>query len=340
MTMSLDTIEASLAELEEQLLDEFNRVRNTVSENRFSAMDSGIQNALGELLDILKGELENSGKGTDLQLISRRHEELVTRMVIIRQLLKARIPSAYLQERQQGVASVRRDKFVPPAASTSRQSTKTAIQQGSETSQGGLLQSLLGLFGKKPTSSQMRILEQEAKQLEEVEIYTDSGVYSASQQLAMLANLTAIDAEEHEPVKAATQVRLQTPAGKAIFESRELSQAARDAEKRQILTGKIAQSPEEIRQKLAARQANLRAGKASFDSQDIKPAPVKPSQERYKPMPAAPHPAGKAMFASRDIENVASQMPLPKRPSDTSQEVKKPSGKAVFESRDLSPKKP
>ncbi|MCH8981014.1 hypothetical protein IH922_03235 [candidate division KSB1 bacterium] len=71
-------------------------------------------------------------------------------------------------------------------------------------------------------------------------------------------------------------------------------------------TEKRAQTPDEIRKKLEARQGDSSSsGKASFSAKDIKhatprEAPPKAEEKPVKEEPAEP-PTGKAVFESKDV---------------------------------------
>ena len=86
MTELLNIIDNSLQEVEEQLLQEFSRIRNSLSEARFEPIDAGIKNALGEVVLGLRSKLEHSGDKNNLQLQTEQHEVLFTRMSVIKQL--------------------------------------------------------------------------------------------------------------------------------------------------------------------------------------------------------------------------------------------------------------
>ena len=104
----LDTIDKSSDEVEEQLLDEFNRIRNTFSEDRYSTIDSGIKTALNEVTDTLVHQLEHSGDRTNLQLTTERHEIVRNRLRVLKALLNGKIPTAYLFEAEENVVAARK----------------------------------------------------------------------------------------------------------------------------------------------------------------------------------------------------------------------------------------
>ena len=357
MTNLIETIDTSLAEIEEQMLAEFSRIRNTVSEHRFGAMDTGIKNALLEVLNLLHHDLEHSGDAANLQLLSTHQENLFTRMVIIRQLLNARIPTAFLHDAHDNIEISR--QRMGKRATTVQQNTAADItitnidfdndldkvpNKDSDKGERGLMHLIKSLFQRKPEDADFKrkrlyITEREAKILVDQEIYLDKGVYSAAKELAMLANMIG---EETKQVDSATKpAATPAPTGKAIFESRDVSVSVTPATSFKPLRttpAEFARSPEAIRQKLAARQASQGSAKASFGSRYIEPAErghALPPLVR-KPVPAS---TGRAIFASRDIEP-AGPVPPPQRPISEpahkpTPEPPKPTGKAIFESRDV-----
>ncbi|MFT4854273.1 MAG: hypothetical protein ACI96P_001409 [Candidatus Azotimanducaceae bacterium] len=379
MTNLIDTVNDSLAEIEEQMLAEFSRIRNTVSEHRFGAMDTGIKNALLEVLAILHHDLEHSGDNTNLALLSTQQENLFTRMVIIRQLLNARIPTAFLHEAHENVETSRQPN-VPQGRNARQHAAANTIIKGVDLdtdsatgkSAQGLMHLLRSMFTRKSEDPDFKrkrlyVTEQEAKILVEQEIYLDKGAYSAAQELAMLAGMIADETAQHgkNPESAAAT---SLPAGKAIFESKDVSAKAtpaNDIKPVRPTSSEVARSPDAIRQKLASRQTNQAAGKANFNSRDIEPLKgratpqipaasstgrasfssrdIEPAASRDVVAPPVretpPVTTGRATFASRDIEPaVPSQPPQRRAPQPTlkpAPEPPKPSGKAIFESRDV-----
>jgi hypothetical protein len=379
MSNLIDTVEAALAEIEEQMLAEFSRIRNTVSEHRFSPMDAGIKNALLEVLGLVHGNLESSGDIANLQLLTTQQENLFTRIVIIRQLLNAHIPTAFLHSAHDNIETSRqriekRARALKQRAAASI--TITNIDAGKDKTtareSGGLLRLVKGIFRRKPTDPDFKgkrlyITDQEAKILVDQEVYLDTGMYSAARELAMLASMIAEDTDQSDSSpKPASAPSL--PTGKAIFEAKNVSSTITPLENIQPVKQKpeeLARSPEAIRQKLAARQAHVEAGKANFGSRDIEalsdrampkiPAAASTSKASFisrdtkttnhqnlvtpAVRKAAPVTTGRATFASRDIEPVVPQQPpqrrIPRPTPESTPEPPKPTGKAVFESRDV-----
>lgn len=353
MTNILDTIDNSLQEVEEQLLQEFDRIRNTLSDARFEAIDPGIKTALGSVVADLRGRLEQTGDRENLQLMTERHEILFARMGVLRQLLNAKIPTAFLHEAHQEVKSNRK-KLEAEVEAQRRKETATESAPTPE-AKSGFVSRLKGMFKGNETEkavkrNRIQVTAEEQKNHEPVSIYLDNGIYSASRELAALANVFSLPKEQQEALQDNHEKKMQAIiSGKAQFQSRDLSNKPPEEK-----PGKksIAQTPEEIRRKLAERQ-NSDTGKASFVSKDINHvAPVTSSTPAEKPKSAAEIAAerrreleaekakqpttGKASFVSKDIEPVYAQEAPRKKPEPEKKPEPPRSGKAVFESRDLS----
>lgn len=354
MTDLLKTIDGSLQEVEEQLLQEFERIRNTLSDSRFEPIDAGIRNALADVTDDLYNRLDNSGDRQNLSLMTEQHEVLLSRIVVLRRLLDAKVPTAFLHEAHSEVTSNR--KLLEAKVKAKRQKEEAAELATTE-SKRGLIGKLKGLFGGEDETenemprSRIRVTEQEISELEPVSIYLDNGIYSASRELAALANVFSLPKATRDKIQVDHAKRVE---GKALFESRDLSQQVESARPDRG----IAQTPEDIRRKLAERQGTA-TGKASFGSKDIEHASAKEAPPRkISPIDAASArraeieaeksrqpTTGKASFLSKDIEPIQPQE-VQRRPdtaadnqksSNKTPEPEKPrTGKAVFESRDLS----
>ena len=149
--------------------------------------------------------------------------------------------------------------------------------------------------------------------------------------------------------------------GASQFAARELSNTVGPATNAQPVKPakpkEIAHSPEEIRRKLAERQAAQSggAGKASFGAKDlsstIAPSTTVAPVRKEPPKEIAQSPeeirrklaerqgagaAGKATFGAKDIEPIPQKAP----PSSKEEPKEKPAGPARFEARDLSDPKP
>ncbi|XOV88248.1 MAG: hypothetical protein ACFHX7_25380 [Pseudomonadota bacterium] len=345
MTDLLDQIDASLAEVEEQLLDEFARIRDTADPDSENAIDAGIRTALTDVVEDLYNRLEHSGDVHNLQLLSERHEILYARIAVLRQLLKTKVPLVCLESAHEGIRARRRTLELRVI----QQRSKSAPRQGTGTSQNTI--EVGHAFHQGPTPqaqarNRLQVTPEEELAHAPTQVYLDVGVYSASRELAMVASLLRGGTLDRPPEARGDQ----PPRGKASFESRELSNTLTPRTPVKPIVrepprdkGDIAQTPEEIRRKLEARQRAAGAGKASFAARDIEPEfQSEPPRRRTLP-PAEPAPApepprtGKAVFSSRDIEPVVpSDPPRRREPAKKAEAEEKPvKGPAVFEARDL-----
>lgn len=351
MTDVLDKIDASLEEVEEQLLAEFRRVRQADDGAAVAELDAGVRNALIEVVDLLHDELENSS-GTSLQLVTDRHEILFARVAVLSQLLRARVPTSLLLKAHDGVKE-RRARLESRVLARREQDNEP--DAGSEPRRGGMMNALRGMFDHRPSEQQIArnkilVTRTEEEKLDQNTVYLDNGIYSASRELAMLVSLLRGGTLDRPPES-------QTTKGRATFEARELSTSAPVAPARAeapapkpkpaaLEDREIAQTPEDIRRKLEARRDSAAAGKASFAARDIEPvAPqeFRSRRERTRPQePTAPA-TGKAMFVSKDIEPAAPQeFKKPREPRKAPEVPREPprTGKATFAAKDIEPTYP
>lgn len=176
--------------------------------------------------------------------------------------------------------------------------------------------------------------ERELEDLDELDDFLDSGIYSASRELAMLANLI------HRG--ATNKPRPEQPKGRAVFEAKDLKTtippvnkvkptpepepepepAPKQPEKNieQQIKEDIARTPEEIRRKLEQRKYQS-SGRASFGTEDTEPEPEQP-WEFHSQKPADSEKNKKADEQGDEKQDKEDEKPASK--------------KAVFESRDVS----
>ena len=146
----MDTINFALEEIEEQLLAEFTRVRNTISDNRFEKIDTGIKVALESVVDELKINLEGTGDSVDLQIQSKHHENLFVRMIAVKHLLQTSVPIAYLQEAHDDITDSRRK--LESRVLTNRNSGTIRSEEKKENT--GFFGSIRGLFNREPNQQE------------------------------------------------------------------------------------------------------------------------------------------------------------------------------------------
>jgi len=318
MTQLLDTINQALEEIEEQLLAEFHRVRNTISEHRFEKIDTGIKVALESVVDDLQGRLEGTAEHQELQLQTEHHENLFVRMVVLKQLLQANISTAYLQEAHDDLEDSRRTlenrvltnrTLAPPS--------QLDPDLESRDEQTGFFGSLRGLFNRKPGNNEadrnhIRVTEREANAIDDPKVYQDNGIYSASRELAMLANL----------VNTGSTQPTQSLAGKATFDSRNLSDTnTRSGQK-------LAQTPEEIRAKLAGSESG-HGGTSSFEAKD--PGQKVAASRRYTHQDQSQHQNEPKAASAEEIRQKLAQRS--EKSGASANNITK--GASVFESRNL-----
>ncbi len=363
MTEVLDTIDKSLQEVEEQLLQEFDRIRNTISDARFEAIDLGIKTALSSVVDELKDRLEKTGDASNLQLMTEQHEVLLARMAVLRQLLNAKVPTAFLHEAHNEVVSNRKKLEAKVETQRRKVEIRPDSEAEAEAGKSGLVNKLKGMFGGGNQSDSansrntIRVTEAEQKALEPVNIYLDNGIYSASRELAALANVFSLPEQQREALQDTHEKKMRAViSGKAQFESRDLSDQAPEAR-----DGKdIAQTPEQIRRKLAERSSSQTSGASSFQSRDLsagapstssKPIAQTPEEIRRKLAARSGGDAGKASFSSRDISHEeaveqpgttrtlsAAELAAQRKAELEKEKAQQPTtGKASFISKDIDP---
>lgn len=359
----METIDQSLQEVEEQLLQEFDRIRNTLSDARFEAIDTGIKTALASVVLDLQARLDRTGDSSNLQLMTEQHEVLLARMAVLRQLLDSKVPTAFLHEAHQEVISNRRRLEAKVAKQRDSQQSTHEEPAADETGKGGLMSKLKGMFSAgesetKSSNNKIKVTAEEQKALEPVSIYLDNGIYSASRELAALANVFNLPESQKQLLQESHEKKMRAViSGKAQFESKDLSAQAEEP-----TDGKaIAQTPEQIRKKLAERD-NSSAGASSFESRDLsseapptrdKEIAQTPDQIRRKLAERSSSQTSKASFSSRDISHeeavataptqtqktlTATEIAAERKAALEAEKASQPTtGKASFISKDIDP---
>jgi hypothetical protein len=143
----------------------------------------------------------------------------------------------------------------------------------SSESKGKFMGKLRGMFsGSNQTEravsrNRISITEEEQKAHEPVSICLDNGIYSASRELAALANVFNLPQPQQEARHDSHERKMRAAiTGKAQFESKDLSA---EPEKALNKPGGIAQTPEEIRRKLAERRSASSGCASSFRAKDL-----------------------------------------------------------------------
>lgn len=344
----LDKIDASLEEVEEQLLGDFYRALDAGSADGFVKLDPGVRNALAEVTDSLHDELQNSGRSS-LSLVTERHEVLYSRIAVLRVLFNSHVRIQQLVAARDGIEK-RRDDL---EARVRQERRRLGVDPAERPKAGATSR-----FDHQPTAQEkqrnrLEVTANEEERLGQEQLYLDNGIFSASRELAMLVSLMRGGTLDRPPEESDDKDS-PTPAGKAVFQAKDLSYHAPPPErvererpapapKPEISQRDIAQSPEEIRRKLEARRGQSEAGPASFAARDLAShTPSEPPRPRARPQAPEqaepPKPAGKATFAARELSSHTPSEPPRKRekkPEEKPAEEKK-KGPAVFESRELS----
>lgn len=371
MSDELTWIEDGLTHVEDKLVEEFARIRNTLSAYRYNTIDESAKGPLAAMLERMTRELEHSGSIEQLTLTTERHEALRSRMVTLRQLMDGRLPTAYLEEAHEVFESKRR-----AAEETAERSGTTASQApaGSDSDEGnsGLIGSLKRVFargeqqdeavGANAPASRRVVQETDAGPRQ---IYLDGSVYSARRELAAVAELINAHAGEEPPmprgpaffaakdtrakpetprdiatspeeIRRKLEARQPTVTGTSAFAARELSGSINSAQ-----TLEPAQSPEAIQRKLERRAQRQRdaAPQAEAASQEAAKIAQTPEAIAEKLAERQPDNKGPATFEGKDIVNPNERYSTPPPPRPKKDEPEPPpTGKAVFEARDLTPK--
>lgn len=336
MSDLLDKIDAALEEVEERLLAELGRCRTLNPDADYCVLEHELKNKLLNMVIELDRRLENSGDKKRLELRTERHEVIHARIVTARQVLESDIPVAYLHQVHEEIKHSR-DRLETRALAR-RKKLEPEVTMGQRRDRTDSLKTLFtrNINEKELNRNRYLITEEEERELEdldEMDEFLDSGIYSASRELAMLANLI------HRG--ATNKPRPEQPKGRAVFEAKELkttippvskvkptrepepepelepTQQARDKEQQEKKSD-IARTPEEIRRKLEERKYQS-SGPSSFGAKDIEP---EQPQEFYGRKPS-------------DSEEDKKE-PGDEGTKEDKEEDKPASQKAIFESRDVS----
>lgn len=329
MSELISKIDKDLLELEERLLAELRRIRKGDAQLVYAEFAASLRLEFELTLDALADSLEHSGDSRNLALRSDRHEQMISRLDVVRNLLTRKIPTAFIEashveaklERQQLESLVMEARRGPSESITSHKTP--------------------GEGARNPN----QVSASELKQFSGKAEFRDAGLYSASHELAILEKQVrqhhvdgrSIDqvlkdrasfrsrelSKGHVSDRAGDRRIAQTPAeirrkladrreagrGASRFSVRELSRPMPPEHSPRSVEEKppIAQSPDEIRAKLAARQSSSGTSKASFTAKDIEPAAPqefrhrRPAKEEEKEKPVPEKPRGKAVFEARDL---------------------------------------
>lgn len=293
MSDALKRIDTDLTASEQRLLDELRRLRKLGSDETYSKLERDVKLELDLTLDALSEALAHSG-ASQLSLETNEHESTRERIAVARSILRRKVPTAFLATSHDEAKIFRKDKEQPdhPAKELALLDEQLRLHHIDGKSINEIVQSRAQFDARELTHGHL-----EAKSRRNI-------------------------AQSPEEIRRKLAESGTTTTGSSTFAAKELTGAVpqpatpappstRRSSNQQT---QIAQSPDEIRLKLAERQKDASKQAASGSS--------------------------KAVFGARDIDHV---QPLPQKPRDKDaggEKVKappvEPGGKAIFEARDLS----
>ena len=152
-------------------------------------------------------DLEQINHGDELTLRTERQENISIRMIVIKKLLDAKIPTAFLTEAQEQIEKSRME------ASPGDEDVQTEVTAEEPL---GFFETIKRFFQGKPSNDASgSITGAEETEKESIGIYLDS-VYAASQHLAALAVRFQTNGNARDMLNAVAS-------GQAGFESNELT---------------------------------------------------------------------------------------------------------------------
>lgn len=234
MSAILNEINNDIIDLEERLLAEFQRLRELESSDTYSSIESSINDQISLNLSTHLQALEHSGDRDNLSLRTEEHEQLDERMLVVKNLLNRRIPNAFLEVSHQEVKQSRRalELLVIRARTAAGRKTEKSTTSAA-------------------ARNRINITPEEERRYSGENLYLDNGVFSASRELSILNHQVAQHHEEDQSIEEVIKARSK-------LKSRELTKGHAETKKPR----NIAQSPDEIRQKLDGQSSA--DGESSF----------------------------------------------------------------------------
>lgn len=344
MDENLKQVDENLIDLENLLLAELQRLRMLDLESDYSDIEPGIKEEMKNVYRQLVAEIEGDRSDwSNLSLKSFEQEWIEGRMRIVRNLLVRKLPTVFLtisQNQYRAEADKEfetDDHYAAPWLAILDEVVAMHVVDGRSIDE--IVKERAQFSSRDLAHEQEKAGSRLAQSPDEIRRKLQGKISGAgaSQFLAKdLSNAVnpstkAIPVKPGEPKdiaqspeairrKLAERQADASSSGKASFGAKDLSNPAAPSSppppprrKVEEKPKEIAQSPEEIRRKLAERQAS---GSSS---------------------------GGKASFGAKDIESVNerfSQPPMPKKAPEKEEPEEKPAGPARFEARDLSDPKP
>ena len=299
----LDKIEAALGRLEDRVLSELTTARGQPSEDGIASLASESQEHLNTVTMKLWHALEHSGDKVNLSLKTDRHEDIGDRIIIVKKLLEARITVAALDE-------MMRAPQKNSAGSLALLARRYQTAGNERDLMSAVAEGKAAFRSRELSAAALEALDR-AQTPEEIrrKLGDHTGPGSASQFASKDLSTMAPQAKRGiattpEEIRRKLAEKQSTTSGASSFVARDVAHAAppetpKPSRKNTAAPPKqaIAQSPEEIRKKLANR-SGAPAERASFAAKDIDPVAPPPVREQPAEKPKS---AGKAVFESRDL---------------------------------------
>ena len=329
MDEKLKRIDQDLINLENALLYELQRLRLLNEDSDYSDLDPPIHNEMKDFYRKLVAELEGDSKDwSNLSLKSFEQEWVEGRMKIVRNLLVRKLPTVFLtisenQNRAEGDSEFGTEEhYAAPWLAILDEVVAMHVVEGRTIDE--IARERAQFTSRDLDHEQEKARERRAQSPEEIRSKLQGKISGsgASQFAARELSGTIAPVSQATPVKpikpkeiaqspeeirrklAERQAAQSGAAGRASFGAKDLSSTiapttpVAPAGKEPPKT--IAQSPEEIRRKLAERQGAGSAGRATFGAKDIEPIPQPPPPKKEEPKEK---PAGPARFEARDLSD-------------------------------------
>ena len=328
MSENLKRIDQDLIELEDRLLAELRRLRKLDSAEVYSHIDPALHEGLKLNYGALLESLQATGDWSNLSLKSEEQEWIEDRMRIVRNLLVRKLPTAFLSASHQEHKATSSSEFGTDAHYASELLVILDEQVARHQVDGRTIEQVMqerAEFNSKELSkghaqdSRRQIAQSPDEIRNKLKGSTGSGGPSRFESRD-LGGSTSRSAIPQKPASTGNAGIAQSPedirkklqgskgsGGPSTFTSRDLGGSTPEAAAPRKPApepekSRIAQSPEEIRHKLAERQTSS-TGKAVFGSRDIEPIPDKfPAATKKKEEPPKPR-TGPAVFESKDLSD-------------------------------------
>ncbi|MBO6555625.1 MAG: hypothetical protein JJ957_03920 [Pseudomonadales bacterium] len=325
MDEKLKQIDRDLIDLENALLYELQRLQLLDEDSVYSEIDPAIHREMKDYYRKLVAELEGDSKDwSNLSLKSFEQEWVEGRMKIVRNLLVRKLPTVFLtisenQNRAQGDSEFGTEEhYAAPWLAILDEVVAMHVVDGRTIEE--IAKERAQFSSRDLDHEQEKLRERRAQSPDEIrnKLKGKMSGSGASQFAARELSNTISPVANAQPVKPAKKKEIaQSPdeirrklaergssaGGKASFGAKDLSSAPAPSApaapvKKAAPAKEIAQSPDEIRRKLAERGSSS-GGKASFGAKDIQSANEKYAKKE-EPKEA---PSGPASFEAKDLSD-------------------------------------